>query len=62
MEVDQITPIEIEQNLNNEQGEGSTNSNPKGKSTDNNDEIVAISLNITELQTYANKEYLGFIP
>jgi hypothetical protein len=62
IEVDQITPIEIEQILNNEQGEGSTNSNPKGKSTDNNDEIVAISLNITELQTHVNEKYLGFIP
>jgi hypothetical protein len=62
MEVDQITPIEIEQINNNEQGEGSTNPNPKGKSTDNNDEIVAISLNSTELQTHANGKFLGFIP
>jgi hypothetical protein len=62
MEVDQITPIEIEQVVNNEQGEGSTNSNPKGKSTDNNDEIVAISLNTTELQTHANGKFSGFIP
>jgi hypothetical protein len=61
MEVDQITPIEIEQISNNEQGEGSTNSNPKGKSTVNNDKIVAISLNTTELQTHVNGKFSGFI-
>jgi hypothetical protein len=62
MEVDQITPIEIIQISNNEQGEGSTNPNPKGKSTDSNDEIIAISLNTTELQTHANGKFSGFIP
>jgi hypothetical protein len=62
MEVNQISPIKIEQISNNEQGEGSTNSNSKGKSTDNNDEIVAISPNTIELQTHVNEKYLGFIP
>jgi hypothetical protein len=62
MEIDQITPIEIEQISNNEQGEGSTNPNPKGKSTDNNDDIVAVSLKTTELQTHANGKFSGFIP
>jgi hypothetical protein len=62
MEVDQITPIEIQQISNNEQGEGSTNSNPKGKSTASNDEIIAISFNNTELQTHVNGKFSGFIP